>query len=31
VVVKAGREKGEIKLTASADGMPDATCVIRVK
>lgn len=31
VVVKAGKEKGEIKLTASADGMQDATCVIRVR
>jgi len=31
VVVKAGKEKGEIKLTASADGMLDATCVIRVR
>jgi len=31
VVVKAGKEKGEIKLTASADGMQDAICVIRVR
>lgn len=31
VVVKAGKEKGEIKLTASADGMPDASCVIRAR
>jgi len=31
VVVKAGKEKGEIRITASSEGLPDATVVVKVK
>ena len=31
VVVKAGKEKGEIKVTASSEGLPDAVVSLRVK
>jgi beta-galactosidase len=31
VVVKAGREKGEIRVTASAEGLPDAGTTLSVR
>ncbi len=31
VVVKAGKEKGTIKLTASSEGLPDATLTLRAR
>jgi len=31
VVVKAGKEKGTIKLTASSEGLPDATVTMRAR
>ena len=31
VVVKAGRTKGDIRVTASSDGLPDAVIAIRVR
>ena len=31
LVVKAGKEKGEIKVTASSEGLPDATVIVKVK
>ena len=31
VVVKAGKVKGTIKLTASSEGLPDATLTIRAR
>ncbi len=31
VVIKAGKEKGEIRVTASSEGLPDAVTVLRVK
>lgn len=31
VVVKAGREKGEIRITASAEGLPDAVTTLNVR
>lgn len=30
-VVKAGKQKGEIRITASSEGLPDATVVVKVK
>ena len=31
VVIKTGKEKGEIRVTASSEGLPDAVTVLRVK
>ena len=31
VVVRAGKEKGEIRITASSAGLPDATVTVKVK
>ncbi|HMT66270.1 MAG TPA: hypothetical protein PKE28_01620, partial [Bacteroidales bacterium] len=31
VVVKAGKEKGMVRLTASSEGLADATITIKVK
>mgnify|MGYP000862277524 FL=1 len=31
VVLKAGKEKGEIRITASSEGLPDAAVVVKVR
>jgi beta-galactosidase len=31
MVLKAGREKGEIRITASSEGLPDATCTVKAR
>lgn len=31
VVIKTGKEKGEIRVTASSEGLPDAVTILRVK
>jgi beta-galactosidase len=31
VVVKAGKQKGEIRITASSEGLPDAVATLSVR
>lgn len=31
VVIKSGKEKGEIRVTASSEGLPDASMILKVK